>query len=283
MKQRNIPFAVLILLLCAVVVVACGRTRAQEAAVEQPAAQAEQLKEQVPAAEAPQQVEAEPEKAEAAHEEEHVEATAEHPETEGHKEAAEHQEDVEQAAAEHPQEEAGHAHGPEEHMVGHHDVPAEAAAAKNPVPATDESIALGAKIYAQNCAVCHGATGEGDGPAAATLKVKPANLHEDHVQVLSDGALFWIITHGKPNSPMPPWDNVLTETERWHVVNFLRTFGQGQTAEQPAEEHEDATATEEHHHEDAGQHEEDEGHAHDAGEGQHEDEGHAHDEGDHHH
>ncbi|RME42573.1 MAG: cytochrome c, partial [Chloroflexi bacterium] len=83
-------------------------------------------------------------------------------------------------------------------------------------------------IYAQNCAVCHGETGEGDGPAAGTLEMKPANLHEDHVQGLTDGALFWIISHGRPDTPMPPWDNVLSEQERWHLVNFLRTFGEGQ-------------------------------------------------------
>ena len=130
----------------------------------------------------------------------------------------------------HPEGAQEEDHGPGEHVGGQHDVPPEAEALENPVPATEESIALGAQIYAQNCAVCHGANGEGDGPAAAGLPKPPANLHADHVQANSDGALFWIITHGKPNSPMPPWDDVLTEEERWHVVNFLRTFGGAQEA-----------------------------------------------------
>ena len=52
----------------------------------------------------------------------------------------------------------------------------------------------------------------------------PADLHEGHVQGNSDGALFHIITHGRPDTPMPPWKDVLPEEQRWHVVNFLRTF-----------------------------------------------------------
>ncbi len=106
--------------------------------------------------------------------------------------------------AEHEDEDA---HGPEEHMAGTgHDVPEEAA----PVP---------------SCAVCHGETGEGDGPAAGGLESEPSDLHADHVQENSDGALFYIITHGRPDTPMPAWEDVLSEEERWHLVNFLRTFG----------------------------------------------------------
>ncbi len=189
MKKRNIPIVVLIVVSFVGILMACSRSQAQGPAVEQPVAQVEQPREETPAV-APQ-------------------AETRHEETEAQPEKAEHMDD----------------HGAEEHMAGHHDVPAEAAALANPVRLTDESVAAGATIYAQNCAVCHGETGEGDGPAAAALEKKPANLHADHVQELSDGALFWIITHGKPDTPMPPWDNILTETERWEVVNFLRTFG----------------------------------------------------------
>lgn len=34
----------------------------------------------------------------------------------------------------------------------------------------------GPDVFKQYCAVCHGASGKGDGPAAAALKVKPADL-----------------------------------------------------------------------------------------------------------
>ena len=115
-------------------------------------------------------------------------------------------------------------HAPEEHMEGEHEVPDDAATVPNPFADDDESTATGAELYALNCAVCHGETGEGDGPVASGLETAPADLHEGHVQALSDGALFYIISHGKPETPMPAWEDMLDEDERWHVVNFLRTF-----------------------------------------------------------
>lgn len=127
---------------------------------------------------------------------------------------------------EHMEEEGEHMdeHAPEEHMEGGHEVPDEAAAVPNPIADDADSISSGAALYATNCAICHGEIGEGDGPAASGLVMAPSDLHEGHVQGLSDGALFYIISHGKPETPMPAWENILEENDRWHVVNFLRTF-----------------------------------------------------------
>jgi mono/diheme cytochrome c family protein len=108
-------------------------------------------------------------------------------------------------------------------MAGH-TVPDEFVDMENPVEAADVSVSTGADLYAVNCAVCHGENGEGDGPGAAALDPPPANMHEDHVQGLTDGAIFYIVSHGVPETAMPPWDNQLSEEERWHLVNFLRTF-----------------------------------------------------------
>ncbi|MHA2428383.1 MAG: c-type cytochrome [Candidatus Hermodarchaeia archaeon] len=146
--------------------------------------------------------------AEAEHEDEGEEA--EHTD-----EGEEEHEDEDEHADEHP---------PEEHEEGGHEVPHEAEEVPNPIEASDESIDIGAELYANSCALCHGETGEGDGPGASGLAVPPADLHEDHVQGLTDGALFYIISHSAPDSPMPAWEDVLTEDERWHLVNFLRTF-----------------------------------------------------------
>lgn len=118
-----------------------------------------------------------------------------------------------------------HMHEPEDHMEGmHSDIPEEAAATENPIEATDVSVVAGAAFFATSCAVCHGEVGHGDGPTAAALEPAPADLHAAHVQANSDGALFYIISHGVSDTAMPPWDNVLTEDERWHIVNFMRTF-----------------------------------------------------------
>ena len=115
-------------------------------------------------------------------------------------------------------------HAPEEHMAGHDFVPEEAAAVPNPLEAAAENISAGAELYAASCAVCHGETGEGDGPGAGGLETLPADLHEDHVQGLTDGALYYVISHGKPETAMPAWENVLSADERWLVVIFIRTF-----------------------------------------------------------
>ncbi len=142
-------------------------------------------------------------------------------------------------------------------MAGAHGVPEDAAAVSNPIEANEESIAAGGELYATNCAVCHGESGKGDGPGAAGLEKQPANLNEGHVQGLTDGALFYIVSHGRPDTPMPAWDNVLNEEQRWQVVNYLRTFNEGASEDHGEGEHHadddhhaDETATEEEHHED---------------------------------
>jgi mono/diheme cytochrome c family protein len=126
------------------------------------------------------------------------------------------------------EEEGGHTHSPDQHMAAQHDVPADAAAVPNPIAANAESMAAGGQFYAASCAVCHGEGGLGDGPGAAGLEKPPANLTEAHVQELSDGALFYIISHGRPDTPMPAWENLLDEEQRWQVVNYLRTFKDGE-------------------------------------------------------
>lgn len=97
-------------------------------------------------------------------------------------------------------------------------------APENPISADDSSVARGAELYAINCAQCHGATGEGNGPVAPFLiKYKPANLTTDVVQSKSDGSFFLTISNGLTDK-MPALNENLTVPERWDVVNFLRTL-----------------------------------------------------------
>ena len=136
-------------------------------------------------------------------------------------------EDGEAAHAEGEAAHAGseeHSESAEDHMAAEHDVPADAAAVENPVQATEESIQAGTELFATTCAVCHGESGAGDGAAAAGLDPKPANLAESHVQDNTDGALFWIISKGREGTAMPPWEAIYSDDDRWHLVNYLRTF-----------------------------------------------------------
>lgn len=95
-------------------------------------------------------------------------------------------------------------------------------AKKNPIASTPNSIGAGQKIYSKTCATCHGKTGDADGPAVIELNIHPAKLSDPKLATESDGSLFWKITTGK--KPMPAYGKRLSETDRWNLVNYIRTL-----------------------------------------------------------
>jgi len=100
----------------------------------------------------------------------------------------------------------------------------------NPVPADEASIARGHELYTINCQMCHGEKYDGRGPVGNLLQpYHPANLTLPFVQDQSDGALFLTITFGIEGR-MPPLNENLLVSERWDVVNFLRTIAASATA-----------------------------------------------------
>jgi putative copper resistance protein D len=94
-------------------------------------------------------------------------------------------------------------------------------------PYAAASVIRGAALYADNCALCHGATGRGDGPAAASLPIRPADLTEPHLFAHSPGDLFWWVSHGMDNGVMPGFAAVLNANQRWDVINFVRAHAAG--------------------------------------------------------
>lgn len=97
-------------------------------------------------------------------------------------------------------------------------------APENPMPADEASIARGQQLFVINCQMCHGVTGQGNGPIAPfLLDFKPANLTSDVVQSKSDGSIFLTISNGLEGR-MPALNENLTVSERWDVVNFMRTL-----------------------------------------------------------
>ncbi len=94
---------------------------------------------------------------------------------------------------------------------------------QNPTKADAASLARGQELYVINCKQCHGETGEGNGPIGAFLANKPANLTSPLIKAFSDGQIFLTITNGVPGR-MPPLNENLTVSERWDVVNFVRTL-----------------------------------------------------------
>jgi mono/diheme cytochrome c family protein len=100
--------------------------------------------------------------------------------------------------------------------------PAAEARKKNPVAVSESSLAAGQKIYVKRCVACHGKTGNGDGPDAADLGIDPAKLSDPLIREETDGELFWKITVGK--KPMPNYGSRLSPTDRWNVINYLRSL-----------------------------------------------------------
>jgi putative copper resistance protein D len=97
-------------------------------------------------------------------------------------------------------------------------------------PYAAASIVRGAAVYAENCALCHGATGHGDGPAAAGLRIRPADLTEPHLFAHSPGDLFWWVSQGRDNGLMPGFAGLLNPNQRWDVINFIRARAAGALA-----------------------------------------------------
>jgi mono/diheme cytochrome c family protein len=89
----------------------------------------------------------------------------------------------------------------------------------NPLPGDKKFIEQGKKAAQVNCASCHGASGKGDGVAAAALNPKPADWTSKKVQDETDGELFWKISNGR--GAMPPWKHL---QERWALIRYIRSL-----------------------------------------------------------
>lgn len=113
-------------------------------------------------------------------------------------------------------------------MSRHHAaVPSEYVGLTNPIPADAASLERGGKLYAANCASCHGDGGMGDGPAASALDPAPSPIAHSS-QMLADDYLFWRISEGGApfGTSMPAW-KTLDEEARWDMINYMRALGTG--------------------------------------------------------
>lgn len=93
----------------------------------------------------------------------------------------------------------------------------------NPYKMDNAKTNEGKKLFSTMCIVCHGNKGKGDGIGGTSLNPRPANLTSHKVQAQSDGAIFWKLTNGNP--PMASYKTILTEEQRWSLVNYIRRLG----------------------------------------------------------
>jgi mono/diheme cytochrome c family protein len=99
-----------------------------------------------------------------------------------------------------------------------------AAAVKNPVAATAESIADGKRLYLRHCASCHGANAEG-GAGNDLIPAAPDLTDSEWKHGSTDGEIFSAIKNGvPPELNMIPFADQLKDAEIWNVVNYLRSI-----------------------------------------------------------
>jgi mono/diheme cytochrome c family protein len=93
----------------------------------------------------------------------------------------------------------------------------------NPFLPDEQSLKIGRELFNKNCMACHGEQGRGNGFAAASLAIKPPDYGSGHLDIHTDGDIFYWIQNGiSPGSPMPAFKDRLTDDEIWHVVNYVR-------------------------------------------------------------
>jgi high-affinity iron transporter len=92
-------------------------------------------------------------------------------------------------------------------------------------PRAAPDLARGKALYAQHCAACHGATGQGDGPAAKRLDPAPSSFHDlERMAQRSAYGLYSTITLGVEGTAMASFRQ-LPEEDRWALAFFAATAG----------------------------------------------------------
>ena len=97
-----------------------------------------------------------------------------------------------------------------------------------------EALHHGKALYGSYCAGCHGVNGDGRGPAAGMLIVKPRDFTSGRYKFRSttngtlptDADLMRTITRGVNRTSMPEW-SLLPERERMALVQYVKSFYPG--------------------------------------------------------
>jgi mono/diheme cytochrome c family protein len=98
-------------------------------------------------------------------------------------------------------------------------IPAEYVGKANPVKPTAEMQERVKKLYGWDCAMCHGANGDGKGDMVADQKLQ-MNDFKDSLTKMSDGEIFYIIQNGR--GKMPSEGDRANPDTIWNMVVYLR-------------------------------------------------------------
>jgi mono/diheme cytochrome c family protein len=101
-------------------------------------------------------------------------------------------------------------------------VPEADAAIANPSPYTLENVKAGKELYMVNCKSCHGDPGKNNPLALVPL---PVDIASERMHMNSQGEMFYKISNGR--GVMSAFKSVLSEDERWKVINFIMNYKPG--------------------------------------------------------
>lgn len=77
-------------------------------------------------------------------------------------------------------------------------------------------------VFANFCAVCHGAGGAGNGPVPQRGYPAPPSLLVEHAIKMKDGQMFHVLTYGQNN--MPSYASQLSRDDRWNAILYVRAM-----------------------------------------------------------
>jgi mono/diheme cytochrome c family protein len=93
----------------------------------------------------------------------------------------------------------------------------------NPLGSGNEnSVQRGAKVFANYCAVCHGADAAGMGSVSQRGFPPPPSLLLPHARQMQDGQMFHVLTYGQNN--MPSYASQVSQEDRWNVITYIRSL-----------------------------------------------------------
>lgn len=107
----------------------------------------------------------------------------------------------------------------------HETIARESHALASPLAATDATLLEGAKIYALDCLVCHGAADGRSSTLARGLYIQPPQLATDGVEDDPVGETYWKVKHGIRFTAMPAFGGSLREEQLWSVALFVGRLG----------------------------------------------------------
>jgi thiosulfate dehydrogenase len=91
-----------------------------------------------------------------------------------------------------------------------------------PFASSDAAIIAGAKLYNENCSVCHGTASAVETNIAKGQYIKPPQLGKHGVSDDPEGKIYWQIEHGIRFTGMPSFKTQLTEEQIWQLTYFLK-------------------------------------------------------------